>query len=407
VLGTRRRTRTGLSVVGQIALAVALVLSATLLTRSALEKARPDPQFPLDDKIVVDIDPRAAGYDPAQSVQAYRALVDHLAALPEVKAVGTSNKVFLGGGGDLLVDEYRPGSAGKKSSEAAIRNAITIPTGRDYFQAMEIPLLQGRLFEQRDRLPNAEEVVIIDRSLAERLRPDGNALGCLIHLGIPEFPDMIPEFKRVVGIVAHVPGIENRQVGAQMFTPSGQNDLASCLCLHVANKVPINVLQQRIFDEIHRLEPRMLIFSVETLAQKRYDHWSVWQTRFGARIALAAGAAALFLAALGIYAIKGYMVAARTSEIGVRMALGATHGSIMGMVLREGLVPTMVGLTVGLLLGLAVAKVSASLLYGVSPVDPVSIIVTVTLLGSISLLASFFPARRAAKIDPMEALRYE
>jgi len=407
VLGNRRRTRTGFSVVAQIVLAVALVLSATLLTRSALEKARPDPHFPLDDKIVIDIDARAAGYDSAQSVQAYQALVDHLAALPEVKAVGTSNKVFLGGGGDLLIDEYRPGSGVKKVSEAAIRNAIIIPTGRDYFQAMEIPLLQGRLFEPRDRLPDAEEVVIIDRSLAERLRPDGNALGCLIHLGIPEFPEMFPDFSRVVGIVAHVPGIENSQVGAQMFTPSGQNDLAPCVCLHVVNTGAMDVLQQRIFEEIHRLEPRMRIYSVTTLAQKRYDHYLVWQTRFGARIALAAGVAALFLAALGIYAIKGYMVAARTSEIGVRMALGATHGNIMGMVLREGLLLTVVGLVVGLALGLAVAKVASRFLYGISPIDPVSIIMTVAILASASLLAGVIPARRAAKVDPMEALRYE
>jgi ABC-type antimicrobial peptide transport system permease subunit len=115
----------------------------------------------------------------------------------------------------------------------------------------------------------------------------------------------------------------------------------------------------------------------------------------------------LFLSALGIYAIKGYLVASRTSEIGIRMALGATHGSILGMVLHEGLMLTMVGLTVGLAMGLAVGKVAGGMLYGVSPVDPISIIVTVALLGATSLLASYLPARRAARIDPMVALRYE
>ena len=107
------------------------------------------------------------------------------------------------------------------------------------------------------------------------------------------------------------------------------------------------------------------------------------------------------------YAIKGYMVASRTSEIGIRMALGAAHGSIVGMVLREGLVLTTVGLVGGLGMGLGVAKVAARFLYGISPVDPVSIVVTLGLLGSASLLASSVPARRAAKVDPMVALRYE
>jgi ABC-type antimicrobial peptide transport system permease subunit len=124
-------------------------------------------------------------------------------------------------------------------------------------------------------------------------------------------------------------------------------------------------------------------------------------------LGLVAGAAALFLSALGIYAIKGYMVASRTSEMGIRMALGATQENIIGMVVCEGLMLTMVGLMIGLGLGLAVARIMVRFLYGISPIDPVSIIVTVALLGAASLFAGYIPARRAAKIDPMEALRYE
>ena len=115
----------------------------------------------------------------------------------------------------------------------------------------------------------------------------------------------------------------------------------------------------------------------------------------------------MFLAALGIYAIKGYMVASRTSEIGIRKAMGATHGNIVGMVLGEGFLLTMAGLIVGLAMGLAVAKVAARLFYGISPIDSVSIVATVALLGAASLLAGYIPARRAAKVDPMVALRCE
>ncbi|MBN1505528.1 MAG: ABC transporter permease [Sedimentisphaerales bacterium] len=407
VLGSFGRRRDGLSVAGQIALAVALVLSASLLTRSALQLAQPDPRFPLEDKLVVHVDPLSTGDDKVQSLQVYKDLTDRLASLPGVQALGTAPRLFFGGGGPVIVREYLPGEQASGSRKGLLRRNAMINVGRDYFTAMEIPLLQGRLFDPLDSVPEAEKVAIIDEPLARKLRPDGDALGCLIQWSIPEAGGMVPDVFRVVGIVAHMPGIGDREVRGQMYTPTESDGLSSYLYLRVADKKSVDALRQQVAEEIQRVAPRMPVLSVATLAQRRDDESSVWLARFGARLGLAAGAAALFLATLGIYAIKGYMVASRTSEIGLRKALGATHGSVMGMVLREGLVLTIVGLTVGLLLGLGVAKVSASMLYGISPVDPISIIVTVTLLGVASLLASYIPARRAAKVDPMVALRYE
>jgi hypothetical protein len=269
---------------------------------------------------------------------------------------------------------------------------------------MEMPLLQGRLFNLLDRVPNAEKVAIIDDSLARKLRPDGNALGCLIQwLYLTDRSDPY----RVVGIVAHLPGIEDEEVHAQMYTPMEADKWASCLCLHLTDKVSPDLLEQRLAQEIREFDPHMPVLSVATLAQRRYNDSSVWLARLGARLAFGAGAGALFLASLGIYAIKGYLVASRTAEIGIRKALGATHSGIMGMVLREGLLLTTVGLVIGLAMGLAVARVASRFLYGISPIDPVSIAVTVALLGAASLLAGYIPARRATRIDPMEALRYE
>jgi len=384
---------------------VALVLSATLLTRSALETARSDPGFSLKDKLVVELDPQSAGHDRAESIQVCEALADHLASLAEVKAVGTTTRMSYGGIEHGVISEYLPGSQEDGANPPLARHAALVDIGRDYFQAMDLPLLQGRLFDRLDCVPNAEKVTIIDESLARKLRPDGNALGCLIQSGWFTKADSDPY--RVVGVVAHMPGIKDRQGRAQMYVPAEPNELSSCLYLRVQNKVSARAVRQRILQEIRKIDPRMPVLSLATLAEKRHaDSW-VRQARFGAGLALAAGAAALFLAALGIYAIKGYMVASRTPEIGIRKALGATHGSIMGMVLREGLVVTTTGLIVGLLLGLAVAKVAAKLLYGISPIDLVSIVMTVTLLGAASLLASYLPARRAAKIDPMVALRCE
>ena len=208
VLGSLRRKRGSFSVAGQIALAVVLVLSATLLTRSALRIARPDPRFPLADKLVVKVDPIGGGYDETHSIQACAALADHLAALPEVAAVGTSYQTFFGGGGFVAVGEYRPEGGEDESSRTVGQKAAFISVGRNYFEAMELPLLRGRRFDEHDHLPDAEKVAIIDDSLAYRLRPDGNALGCLVqwkYLGDRSDP------YRVVGIVRPPAGHRGRR----------------------------------------------------------------------------------------------------------------------------------------------------------------------------------------------------
>jgi predicted permease len=408
VLGSVHRKRGGLSVAGQVTLAVVLVLVAALLLRSALETARPDPRFHLENTLVVRIDPESAGYDKIRSIQACEALADHLASLPPVEALGTAPNLFHGGGGWRTIREYRPGAEEGQSRGPRARYTNMLAIGRDYLPALEAPLLQGRLFDRRDSVPDAEKVAIISETLAHRLRPDGSALGCLVQWGVVErFGYWCPDVYRVVGVVADLPGIREREVRPQMYVPAGPDELSCYFYLHVRDREAVETLRSQMVEEIHRVDPYIPVLSATTLAQIRDDDIRIWKARFHARLALAAGVVALFLTALGIYAVKGYRVTSRTSEIGIRMAMGATRRSIMVMILREGLVLTAIALLAGLLLGLAVARVGASQLYGVSSADPVSIVITVALLGAASLLAGYIPARRAAKVDPMVALRYE
>ncbi len=411
--GTAHRPH-GLSVVCQIALSVVLVMGASLFTRSALQASRTNSSFNLDGKLLIELDPLAAGYDLAHSQQVYETLRGHLKSLPGVQAVGLSASFPFGAGGGLggWVREYVPGI---EKSEGDERDLLTDPSARtdtvytvgpDCFEALGIPFLQGRAFHRLDSTPEAEKVLIIDERIARRLRPDGNALGCLVQYGGPPSSPVY----RVVGIVPHLPTISDDKASrGQAYVPLGPDRLPVHLHLRAVGTTRENeaALRKWISTAIRRLDPRLPILAVTTLTECRRNDPSMWSASMGAWLAATFGAMALFLASLGIYAIKGYMVASRTSEIGIRKALGATHRDILGMVLREGMVLTLTGLVVGLLLGLAAARLIRSLLYDVSPVDPVSMVVTAVLLGAVSLFASYIPARRAAKVDPMVALRSE
>jgi len=400
----------GLSVVGQIALSVVLVMGAALFTRSALFAARVDPGFSLDDKLLVQIDPLSAGYDRAGSIRVFETLAEHLNSMPEVKAVAVSTSFPLCGGGDCgnIIVEYKPGTDDDEDNTPTSKlRRPTYAAHRicgDFFKAMGIPLLQGRYFNRLDSVPDAEKVVIIDEHLAHKLRPDGSAIGCLIQFG---FIEALSPY-RVVGIVPNVrSSIREQRHLPNIYIPIEPDRMPVYILLRVADGISGTAMQEKITAEIHRTDPRLPLVSVTTLAQRHRTSPDVWAAGLGARLAITFGVMALFLASLGIYAVKGYMVASRTPEIGIRKALGATHENIMAMVFREGSVLTVTGLFVGLLLGLAIARLIHSMFFGVNPADPVSIAATIALLGAASLLAGYIPARRAAKIDPIEALRYE
>ena len=407
-----KRKRGRLSMLCQIALAVVLVMGAALFTRSAVKALRPSSEFSFNGKLLVKLDTFAAGYDLARSRQVYETLVDRLRSLPGIRTVSLSASFPFaeGGGYGGIVREYVPGVENESGHESRafprfVKGAPHIHTvGADYFEAMGMSLLQGRPLHRLDSVPDAEKVVIIDEQIARRLRPNGNALGCLITYGMETSPF------RVVGIVPTLRiATDNEVPSPQIYLPMAADSRPAFIHIRVAETLHENEvdLQENIRILIRETDSQLPILLLKNLADYYYDNPFVWMATIGAKLAAIFGAMALFLASLGIYAVKGYMVASRTQDIGIRKALGATHRDIMGMVIREGMAITITGLIVGLFLALATGRLIGSLLYGVDPVDPLSIAVAVILLGLTSILASYIPARRAAKIDPMEALRYE
>ena len=403
----------GLSLVCQIALSVVLVMGAALFTHAALKTAWLNYGINLDDKLLVKVDPIAGGYDRLRSAQIYENLTEHLRTLPGIQniALSCSFPIGEGGRGGGLFKEYEPGTEIEEPQESAGLPKAVLPfvyksyvVGADYFKAMEIPLLRGRTFRRLDSVPDAEKVVIIDERLARKLRSDGNAIGCFIRYGT--FYLSSPQ--RVVGIVPNLRTISDLEKELPcIYEPINPDRLPANIHIRMADNKSAAAFVHKLSEEIHRFDPSLPIVSVTTLEEFHRKNFMVWVTGLGAHLAFVFGAMALFLASLGIYAVKGYMVASRTPEFGIRKALGATHGNIMGMVFREGFILTIAGLIIGLLLGLGTARLVRSMLYGISPVDPLSIALAVILLGLTSLLASYIPARRAAKVDPMEALRYE
>lgn len=400
----------GLSLAVQTALSVVLVMGAALFTRNAVNTRHAHSYFDFDGKLLVQLDFSAPGHDAHRSRQISQTIKDRFRALPGVESVAFSRSSHFTqtDWNSGPVSEYAPSGAQNLPRVKLTQASWQYNVGVGYFKTLGLPLLRGRTFNELDPQADTEKVVIINETLARKLRPDGNALNTYIQWGPDKYIDTISPH-RVVGIVADLASDAADDTPPTLYAVIHENALPRFVHVLTRNmtRQGQTALLGALSQEMFRIDARIPVTSLSSLKDRSRETEQVWLTGLGARLAVISGATALFLAALGIYAIKGYMVASRTPEIGIRMALGATRKEIMLLVFRQGSAATLVGLGCGLLVGLGLAHLLRSMIVNVGPVDPISIVVTIVTLALVSLLASYLPARRAAKVDPMVALRYE
>jgi hypothetical protein len=276
----------------------------------------------------------------------------------------------------------------------------------DYFRTLAIPLLRGRAFTPAEDLANAPAVAVIDKVAADRLWPGRDAIGQKLRSGSEDKKD--ERLFEVVGVVGNVQDhIFGSGAEPHMYIPIGVEYQAD-MNLHAKTSAAGEVaLLDAVRREIRAVDDRLPLLSLRTMHGHLESSADTWMVRTGARILSIFGGVALLLAMIGLYGVRAYTVAMRTREIGIRMALGAGRNEALGMILREGLIVTAIAAGVGLALSFGVGAVLSSFLYRVSGADPLVFGGAPLLLTAVSLVACYIPARRAAHVDPMVALRHE
>jgi putative ABC transport system permease protein len=326
-------------------------------------------------------------------VQFYQEIESRIARLPGVKAEGVVSVLPLTGSvgwGGINVEGYAPPSG--QELQVDLRVAST-----DYFRAMEIPLRQGRYFTEHDTA-DKPMVMIIDEKFAQRFWPKGDAIGK--HLWFdPKKPMTIAG---VVGVVKQY-GLDIDGKIATYFAQNQNPDNGSFLVARTSSDAA--ALSGPVVHEIHAVDPNVAIYGIRTMQDRLYD--SLARQRFASTMLGAFAAFALLLAAVGIYGVMSYLVTQSTHDLGVRVALGAQPGNIIGLVVRQGMELVATGILAGLAGSAALTRVMASLLFSVSATDAATFSAVAAILAAVAFAATVIPARRATRVDPMVALREE
>ena len=386
-------------VVAEISGSLVLLIVAGLFSRSLSMVQHVDLGFDASHVLNLSMDPHEAGYTDARGGQFFQDVLERVRNLPGVKSASVAASVPMGlysYGDGLKIDGYEP-SKNQPAPEAGYNSVSP-----DYFETMHIPLLRGRNFLAADD-QNAPRVAIINEAMAKRYWPNQNPIGRNFVM------DTDPSHAvQVVGIVKDSrTGSISDTIGPYLYVPFEQRyEKLATLQIRTAAADPAS-LSQAVLDVIRSVEPAMPVFDVHPMTAALDTPNGTLLFEMGTGLAGGLGALGLVFAIIGVYGVVSYAAAQRTQEIGIRIALGARPSEIVKMMLRQGLVMIGLGVAIGIALAAGTSQLMRDLLVGVRPLDPLTYGSASLFLALTALAASYFPARRAMKVDPLVALRYE
>jgi predicted permease len=398
ILGSgKSRVRSAL-VIAQVAVSLVLLVVAGLFVRSSQNAEHTYLGFDPHNVLNFTMEMRTIGFDKTRTEQFFHEMEDRVRVLPGVQSVSVAASIPMGysnQGGHVFAEGQA--QASKEVAPTAFYNVVD----HDYFTTMRVPLLRGRLLTEQDT-DKTPHVAVINEAMAGKLWPGQDPLGKRFSATAPSGP-----FIEVVGVTKQ--GKYNDPVDATTmfyYQPIAQN-FTSFVTLQLRTAGSPESLIPVVEQQIRTLAPTLPLTDVQTMEQSLSGVNGFFLFRMGSRFTVVLGLLGLVLALVGVYSVISYAASQKTHEIGVRMALGAGRGDILKMILRQGFVLVGAGLIAGLVLSFLAGRGIESLLVGVSPSDPVTLVSVALLLAAVGLIASYIPARRAMNIEPLRALKYE
>jgi putative ABC transport system permease protein len=395
----RRQRLLAALLISEVAIAVVLVIVSGLLTRSLINAVAVNVGFRSDHLIALDVNLPVYKYKTAaQQVNALNQILERTRNLPSVTSASAAMCPPLVGicWRSVFIFDDRPSPTVADQPRSAFNSVEP-----RYFQTLGVPLLAGRWFTPTDA-EKSTPVILINQTAANRWWPGQSPLGKRIKQGFPQDPG---EFREIVGVVGDLKqdGPDQPQ-SPEIFLPATQGDISSFTMVARTAIAPLAVASS-IEDIIHSVDPDQPVYHVKPMTQVRAE--SLARREFSALLLGLFGALALLLAAVGIYGVISYSVTQRTHEIGVRAALGAQTYDVLRLIVGQGAKLAAIGVALGVLSALAVTRLVSSLLFATSPNDPATFICVTVLLLLVAVAACYIPARRAMRVDPIDALRYE